>query len=487
MNPPSEAQSLVLLEQYVQTKSKQFTLQDASSVTGVPVLETEYAVKSLMLKYDCKLKVTENGDLIYDFGTLNRRNAKPFSEYFWDAMSWLWAGFTVFYKFMISAVLIVYFVVFVVIIIAAIIAAMSGGGDKDNKGSANAGNLFGIIFRVFWSIFEWNTINNYYVDRRRDARGYEYQHYEERPSVIQSAIHGNNARAHSASEKGFVASIYDFVFGAPRVETDPLANQQELATFLRRNKGIVCTSELQALAGWEREEAENFLTKSLAYFNGKAEISENATLYGDFQELIRSKDRTGEAPIVYYWDEYEPPHELTGNTGWRNFWIICINLFNLSGALFALNFAATNDLGDLYGLVFYGLGVVPLVYSLLFFIIPIMRYIPIWSRQRNAHKTNIRKRLMRALFQTSDPVISLQKLTQIANSSKSGEEKLDEATVEQAMKDFAYDFKGEMFLDANGKIMYRFEDFARELDDVDAIRATRKHTDSDLGDVIMEA
>ena len=100
-----------ILEKYAQ-KNKQFTTNDAASVTGLPVLETEYSIKEMMEKYDCKLKVTENGDLIYDFGPhLKRRDAKSFAEYFGQFLDLLWRGFTIFYKFMISAFLVVYFVV----------------------------------------------------------------------------------------------------------------------------------------------------------------------------------------------------------------------------------------------------------------------------------------------------------------------------------------------------------------------------------------
>ena len=94
-----EKQYFPILEKYAQ-KTKQFTINDASSVTGIPLLETEYSIKDMMEKYDCKLKVTERGDLIYDFGPhLKRRDAKSFAEYFNQFLNLLWKGFTIFYKF----------------------------------------------------------------------------------------------------------------------------------------------------------------------------------------------------------------------------------------------------------------------------------------------------------------------------------------------------------------------------------------------------
>lgn len=469
--PPSEAQSLVLLEKYVSKhKTRQFTLSDAASVTGVPVLESEYAIKSLMEKYDCKLKVTENGDLIYDFGTLHRRNAKPFSEYFKDFARALWTGFTYAYKFLMSIVLIVYFVAFVAIAIGLAIAAMSGGKDNDNS-SKGVGQLFAVIFRLFLEIFMWKTFvetDDYY---ERDAYGYQYRRHKSRSSAL------------SEKKKSFIASIYDFVFGPARVELDPLANKQEVAAFLRRQKGLISTAEMQALAGWKRPDADNFMTECLAHFDGRAEISPNGTLYGDFSELIRSKDRSGEADVVYYWDEYEAPYEVTGNTTGTNAWIIFMNIFNIGGSLFILNSGGE----FMPESIAMWLGWIPLVYSILFFAIPMVRALYLRSYQKAQHKENIRKRLMRAIFQSNSPKLSLNQLLNAANATSKNEEKLDKATVESIMQDLVYDLNGDLRIDdKTGDLYYYFEQLDQELNDVEEARQEKKD-DSHLGDIIMEA
>ena len=82
----------------------------------MPVIETEEAVSNMMEKYDCKLRVTENGDLIYDFGDeLSRRHKKPWTEYFRDFFRMLWKGFTIGYKLLTSVFLIFYFVFLVLV------------------------------------------------------------------------------------------------------------------------------------------------------------------------------------------------------------------------------------------------------------------------------------------------------------------------------------------------------------------------------------
>lgn len=475
-------ENLLVLEKYAQKNSKNFTLEDAVSVTGMPVIETEEAVKNMMEKYDCKLKVTENGDLIYDFGTnLQRRDKKKWTEYLQDFFRFLWKAFTITYKLFTSLFLIIYFVFFLVLLIGMATANKDGDG---------IGDLIAVVLRLFISIFEWNTImgynNRYY---RNDAYGYSYQHYKEKPRILGAKKKTKDPK----DEKSFVASIYDFIFGPPRVELDPLANNQEVATFLKEQKGLVCTSEIQALAGWTREEAENFMTECLSMFDGKADVSDNGTLYGDFSQLIRSKDRTGEEPVVWYWDEYEPEFELTGNSSGRNFWIGLMNTFNLIASFSLIGSGVLGPAG--LGLGFWGTffaGGFPLVYSSLFFLIPMFRWFKQRPLKRKQREMNIRKRLMRIVFQTYDQgekhvhEIPLSKLTAVANQQRKTEEKLDAATIDRVMKDTLADLGGEAYLNENNEIIYRFELIAQELDAIDALRDNKKD-DNDIGKIIFEA
>jgi len=474
--------NLLVLEKYVIKNPASFTLEDAVSVTGMPVIETDEAIKSMMEKYDCKLKVTENGDLIYDFGGhLERRDKKPFLEYFADFLRLLWKGFQIGYKLLTSIFLVVYFVVFVVLLIG-----LAASSDKKD----GLGNLIGLMLRLFISIFEWKTImgynSRYY---RQDNYGYNYQHYKEKPSILKKKKKPKNPK----DEKSYVASIYDFIFGPPRVELDPLANNQEVATFLKEQKGLITTSEIQALAGWRREEAESFMTECLGMFDGKGDVSENGTLYGDFSQLIRSKNRTGEEPVVWYWDEYEPEYELTGNSKGRNTGIIAMNTFNL---LMSLVLVFGDWLGPMgLNLGFMGkffLGGFPLIYSGLFFLIPIIRWVRVRPLRKKQHELNIRKRLMRVVFQTYDQgvqhvhEIPLTKLTEVANYQRKTEEQLDAETVDRVMKDTLADLGGEAYVNDKAEIIYKFDLIAQELDDIDALR-TKKKDDSNLGDIIFEA
>jgi hypothetical protein len=344
------------------------------------------------------------------------------------------------------------------------------------------GDLIVFVLRMFVSIFEWSTIvDAAEPDRRYDKRGYKYKHYKEKPSVLAKAKKGQQT---APEDKSFVASVYDFVFGPPRVEPDPLANEKELASFAKTHKGIVCIEEVQALTGMNRDEAGNFLTSCLARFDGKADITEQGTLYADFEELIRGKVKAGEAPVIYYWDEYEAPVELTGNTGGKNALIIAMNVFNLLlSGLMLLSFAETLELGTL-GSIF--LGWIPLIYSLTFFLIPILRYPFVQAGERRRYERNVRKRLFRAIYQEHTAQLSAAQLTKIANEKRTTEEPLTEETVQKIMSDVIFDLQGEAFIDPQAQVQYRFVELDQALNDVDRLRNEKRKGHDRLGDIVFE-
>ena len=481
MDRPDSQTAFLQLEKLLKSsRDKSLTLQDASARTGIPLLETRFALQELMKRYDCRLKVTENGDLIYDFEDLHRRDEPTFGERLREWGDWLWAAFQVFYKLLIGVVLVVYFIIFFLLILALIFGANSGSNNNRNS----SGDLIFILIRIGIAIFDWQTIRGrhqqYY---RQDKDGYVTRHYEEKPSAIRSFFQGDGRPG--KENKGFIPSVYDFVFGPPRVPLpDVLANAQELASFLRLNKGLVSIPEIQALTGYTRTQAENFLTRSLANFEGEAKISDNGSLYADFSEFMRRKNRENEAPVIYYWDEFEPEHELTGNTSGNNLIIIGMNLFNMVMAWYVMFM----PLGLESGLQI-GLGLIPFVYALLFFFIPMVRAFFLMPKKTQRRLNNVRKRLMRTIFQENSAMLSLEHLTELANAnSASGKEPpLNPASVEAVMKDLIYDLKGEMFLDDQAKVMYRFEDLDRELNDVEAERRRRPRLNSDLGDIVFDS
>ncbi len=462
------SKDLQLIKSFVKKQRQQFTIGDAVTITGLPVLEARYALKELMKDYDCRLDVNEKGELLYDFGNkLLNRGRTTFSEQMKKVGAVLWTGFKWFFKACITVVLVVYFFVF----IALLLALLLGLGSRDNGGGGKGGGIGNLIGGIFRGIFNWNT-HHRTIYRPRDPWGYEYPHYEPRKTHLphkRPAPHPNDPKNQRQEEKSYISSVYDFVFGPPRVPEDSLKNQRELASFLRDNKGVVSVSEVQALAGWTRDQAANFLTEGIALLDGEPEISENGTLIARFEGLLETGGgalQEDQEPVVYFWNEYVPEWELTGNKTSRNIMIIGVNLFNLVLAVFALSGGFAELVGVSFG-VSALLGLFPLWFSTTFFLIPFIRSFYVKKKQQEQHVENIRRRLMHVIYRKHREQIPLKELVDTANRWRSTEEVLSPKVVTEVLENFVDDLKGEAGVNENAEVVYSFYRLNSELDDLE--------------------
>lgn len=466
---------IVTLTQAEQTLEKQLsnyaktltlTVGDVSTLTGLNTDDAKHALDALMAKYICSLKVTEAGDLIYDFGSsLLRRGKKTLKDYLEDVKGVLWQIFQIFFKAWIAVTLVLYFIIFLVVIIGIIIAAMAGDSDAD----IDIGDIFSGFFlalaEIFRGIFIWHTFTDttYY---QTDKQGYQYKHYEPRKSSL--GKFGRAGKGEVQEKKSFVASVYDFVFGPPRVETTTLDNLRELAAYSRRQNGIVVTPEVIGLAGYSADEADKFMAEALSRFNGKADVTENGVLYGDFEELSRSASKQVDEKVVWFWDEYEAEYEITGNTSGRNAGIISMNVFNLLVSMLVINITNGDPLIPAWLAIAFGW--VPLSFSALFFSVPMLRSLSIFPKRKKRHFANIRKRLMKVIYQDRDKIVSLEALMQAVNAQNKGETDLNKKDIEKVMSDLIFDFQGEMIVKEDGQIVYQFEKLKTELDEAYRLR-----------------
>lgn len=475
-----------ILEKQIRKVKGKFTLNDAAAMTGVPVEQARESLNELMGKYLCHLQVSENGDLIYDFGeNPTRRGEKSFAEIVDEIKEKLWKAFKVFFKAWITVTLVVYFIIFVVLLLTIMIG-MAASSKDDNKKSSGGGALFRLIGDIFYAIFRWKTITGdiYY---EKDRYGQPYKHYKPVKSPIKT--NKNNPKA----EKDFIAGVYDFVFGPPRVENDPFENQKEVAAYARQNKGVMVLPEFKALAGWNHDEAQEFMTDCIARFNGSAEISPNAVLYADFYDLTRSKTQAQDGKIEWYWNEYEPEYELTGNSVGRNLVIILMNGFNLlfSGLCLidATNAIYNNKVGLFTEIipaeiVLYGLGLVPFLFSTIFFLVPVLRYLDIIPKRKRRRLNNIRKRLVKVIYQQgANKDLSLDEI--VSQVNQGDVEKLSKSEVESMMRKLIIDWGGEAVAHESGTVYYRFIQLREELEEIQNIRASREGK-SDLGNIYMD-
>ncbi len=407
---------------------------DVAAGTGLDIGNAKSALYALMRTHRCALAVHDDGTLVYDFGDalvpLGKRSARERVAAFGRL---LWRGFSLVYRASLAVVLVAYALAFVALLVAA---AVAGTSSRAGKAVGAALRLIAGVFRAIVEIRTHTGITYARVDRH----GYRHAGYEPKPPVL-----GRHKPVEN--EKSFIASVYDFAFGPERVAPHPLAQQQEVAAFVRRNRGVLTVRDVQALSGMPRRQAEQFFAAFVAEQDGVADVTEDGALYATFEELMRTKSKKHDAPIALYWDEYEAPYALTGNTGGKNLVIILLAAFNLICSIFVMR-GAFSSLGD--GSLW--LGVVPAIIFALFFALPILRTPVVWWKNRQQHRNNIRKRLWRAIFSAGDDRLRGVDLVAHANRIATTEEKLRIADVSELLADTLRDAGGDQEVDAHGEL-----------------------------------
>lgn len=457
-NPQLVAQ----LEQKLQA-NRRVTMTEAAALTGLSIDQSEIGMREMVNRYDCQLQVTQNGDIIYDFGqSLNRRHAKSFQEHLADFAAFLWLIFTYVFKAGIAFTLIVYCLLFAVILIGLAIAKVSDDDDDFFSG------LITLMADIFISIFRWHTATEV-VLYAVDDYGYRYQQYAPKKEKIKK------------EGKGIIASVYDFVFGPPRVNIDPLNNIKEAAAFIRNNKGILVPADLKALAGLNAKDAANLFSECIARFNGDIKVSDNGIMYGEFDQLTRTVNTADKTNIIYYWDEYEPDYQLTGNTNGSNALIMGLNSFNLIASAVATGILSAQSTG-----LAVLLGWIPLTFSLLFFIIPLVRYMVLIKARSDRHWQNMRKRVMRVIFNKQGAPFSINELYQLLNNPATQEEALTKEVLEQLLNELKNDLPGDILYDDQGNLLYTFPIISMEMKEAKRLRAKRQ-SQQDLGKVVFDS
>jgi hypothetical protein len=132
-------------------------------------------------------------------------------------------------------------------------------------------------------------------------------------------------------------------------------------------------------------------------------------------------------------------------------------------------------------LISVGLGIIPLAFSTIFFLVPLLRLPVVLAREKKRKEANKRKRLIKEIFKYYD--IPLNKIKE--NISKGSEKLITEEELNKLMDKLVIELRGEKNLDDKGNIQYAFERIKDEFTEVKNLRKTLK-MDGNLGNVVLE-
>ena len=355
------------------------TLGDVVSSVGLPRDEVEDTLKSLLESRQGHLEVSDSGEVVYLFDRkLIRRDRVSTIQRLKSTAKRVLTGA---FKAWIVTMLVVYFVVFVILVVAAVVAMMSRGGDRRSGGSwgRGAGRHGGHFhFPSFWL---WYYI---WTPRWRLGSPYYGRRWE--------------ATLEKDSRPPFYKKVFAFVFGPDRPK--PTRKQLDRSTLrlIRARRGALTTAELIEHTALGMPEAEEEMGRLLGSYAGEPTVSPDGELVYAFPELMTSAHGavTAREPNPA-WMRMEYPLELTGNEKKHDAAIIGMNGFTLAAGATAPWFIFP-QLGIAGTAAFVGLVLIPVVFSVLFFSVPLLRVLGVRKENRARQARNVRRLVLGLVY-----------------------------------------------------------------------------------------
>jgi len=366
-------------------RKKGATVADVCASTALPLATVNELLPKAADEYSGHLRVTESGEILYYFPNIFTSRYHGINIALKNGIKkvfgFLRSASSLLFKIWIMVMLVGYFLVFMALAIASVflqVAANSNSkGGRRSGGSTNFG-LFNLIWRLW-----------FYSELNRPRYGYG-QSYVKKKDVKQPL--------HKA--------IFSFVFG----EEDPNKNFEDqdnkaIISYIQANRGVISLAEYMAFTGEGSLEAETNILAFCSKFEGSPEVTDEGTIVYRFDKLLLTRADSEKT------SELIPPVKrlkiFSFNKKSTNGWFAVINAVNLIfGSYFMYQYFHAGQLieqiqyntaSKLYAYTHYFLsyitnnphkfiggilGFIPVVFSLLFWIIPIVRFF----KEKNENK-----------------------------------------------------------------------------------------------------
>ncbi len=437
MNPSAAKEEIVLkVEQEIKKTRGKVSPTDIAASTGYSLGEVKDAMSRLIELYECRVTMNqESGSIMFVFRyPFILRGSKTFREKFIAFLAVFWKIFTIIYKAAIGVILIAYTVIFAVLLLVLLLRGLSSDDDDNNAGAIIGGLFRAILEGLSW--MAWTRSVEYTID----PQGMRYKKFPKEKN----------------KGKNFVQSVFHFVFGPERPKFDPLSDAKEVAAYLRNVKNKLTPANIIDLSGATFDKAESLLAEYATRFDGELYINEDGAVVAEFPEMSNKVSRELEGgKIEYYVDEVESPYELTGNTGGRNGVIIGMNIFNLIMSFVGYGYFTFDKESNILGIL---LGIVPAVFSITFFIIPVLRIPYVSTMQAKRERNIVRKKFVGVIIKAQPAGLTGEEIIRYSMLSEK-----QNAIAGEVLESLTLELQGEINLNQNGVAVYTFPRLANEL------------------------
>ncbi len=408
------------------------TAGDISADTGLGLEETEQALQEMVQHYQSHLDVDDEGQLLYRFDTSFKARGHRRGRWWYEFKKKAgWVGKQAF-KGWIMVTLVGYTVIFILLLLALAIAGIAAAFSSEGEGGfAEMGILpIYLILRILELVF-WFSVFDSLQERNRGRRRRSSRHRGARRGIYggqpmyrrrrrRGLMDRLQAKKKDKPDEPLYQKIFRYVFG-PEKKEDSLAAERAFARFVRDHKGRVTAADWARHTGMGLASAERALTASAMRFRGDINVSDDGQLVYQFDDLRVTAEadaddgQGGPAPI---WERPMRLPKLTGkNSEKANWWITVLNSFNLMMGGFV-----TLSAVDLLSPLAIGLGWIPLVFSTLFFAIPLGRRVRRRFKAKKVARENERRQLVEAVYLSTRDGRAAPVDAKIFDTSKAGED-----------------------------------------------------------------
>lgn len=442
----SKTERLERVRQAIIKRGGSVTVGDIVSETGFAPNESENALKSLITTHEGVMKVSEHGEILYAF-TPNCIS-RDYRSWWERSRETIFKIFKLLCKIMIMLVLVAYFIIYLLLILAVLFSG---------KGRSSSNINLGYVFWIFWG--------------RGDA-------------------------SHEEKKEPLYTRVYNFIFGPEKEKEDPMALQRDFVKLVRSKDGVITAEDWMVVSGHMLPECESEIARYTALYDGEAKICDDGTLVYVFRDLMKSA-KQGErtqmpAPA---WKRLESKMPMTGNSS--NVAVVLLNIFNLIMACiiliggmsilndpqYAYDFAADPELLGSMETIITWLGTIPLIFSSLVFLGPIVRLPGNIKENNRRRRDNIRKVVLENVDNARmGAVVNGSAALKAVNHGlrRSDLKEANVSEVNDVLGDIALDMSAEQV--ANG---YRFDDLMVHSERANQVRHDLNLGKQDLGRVIF--
>lgn len=398
---------------------RESTVADLAGTTGLPLQQIEAELPAVADEFGARLRVTDRGEILYSFpdGMKSRYHGLgPTLKKIGKVLaSGLKSAAMAVFKGWIVLMLVGYFVLFIALALFAMVASIAiqqggGGRDRNDRRGGGLGGLW-LTTRLFDSI----------------VRIWFYSELFKDPETRYRQAEARKAR------RPLHKAVFSHVFG----DGDPNQswNQVErkaVVAFLQTHGGIMTLPEFMAITGLDPVEAETAINAYLLEFEGSPEVTEGGSIYYSFPRLLVRLGTTPE--IAGSTIALKRLWKFSSNAPKADRTFRLVNLVNLAfggyfisnaitvGSAFYINtprglalrggyslvYSASGYLFNLLGVenpapaLLWGLGVVPIAFSALFFLIPILRDLGLRRKNDALRRENLSKIVYRAVLSSPE-------------------------------------------------------------------------------------